>query len=63
MWRDTKSDKELNARLQACIWGAQRKKQQAKDLVKNFKAYKKALSKKYPQDGKMTPVSNREYVI
>ena len=61
MWRDTKSDKDLNAQLQA--WGAKKKTQQAKDLVKSFKSYKKSLYKKYPQDGKMTPISNNDYVM
>ena len=39
------------------------KTQQVENFIKNFEAYMRALNKKYPQDGAMTPTSNKEYVM
>ena len=39
------------------------KTQADRDFLKNFEAYERALAKRYPQNGGMTPISNKEYVI
>ena len=51
------------ARMEKQGRGGGRQTQEEKDLLKNFLTYKKALNKKYPQNGGMTPIDNKEYVI
>ena len=62
------SDRELLKRKldraeKQAIEGGGGKTQAERDFLKNFEGYKRALAKRYPQNGGMTPISNKEYVI
>ena len=39
------------------------KTQADRDFLKNFEAYERALANRYPQNGGMTPIVKKEYVI